>query len=41
MLWLFVKKVEEGQQLDFNKFDERFHDIMFYTTQFGAMMHRG
>ncbi len=27
MFWLFVKKVEGGKQLHFNKFDENFHDL--------------
>ncbi len=27
MFWLFVKKVEIGKQLHFNRFGEGFHDL--------------
>jgi hypothetical protein len=26
-VWLFVKEVEGGKQLQFSKFDEGFHDL--------------
>jgi hypothetical protein len=33
MLWIFVKKVEGGEQLHFSGFDEGFYDLTRNTIQ--------
>ncbi len=32
MLWIFVKKVEGGEQLHSNRFDEAFYDLIGKTV---------